>query len=69
METNETIFTKSEKEYKEIDKLLAKSRKLFDVLKVMEASGLYGTAQWAETFAKYAEAYKKANGYRPHWAR
>ena len=68
METNE-IFTKSEKEYKEIDKLLAKSRKLFDALKAMEASGLYGTAQWAEMFSKYAEAYKKANGYRPHWAR
>lgn len=63
------LFSKTDAEYAEIDKNLAKSRKLFDTLKAMEALGEYGTEKWAETFTKYATAYKLAHGYRPHWAR
>lgn len=69
MTTTENIFTKTDAEYAEIDKATAKARKLFDTLKAMEALGQYGSEVWNTTFAKYAEAFKKAHGYRPHWAR
>ena len=65
----ESIFSKTDAEYEAIDKALVESRKLFAALKELETLGKYGTALWMETFAKYADAYKKANGYRPHWAR
>ena len=69
MENTESIFNLTEKDYKTIDKALKLSRKLFAGLKQMEQEGLYGTIQWSEAFAKYAEVFKKANGYKPHWAR
>lgn len=67
--TEEEIFSRTEKEYKEADRLLSLTRKLFDTLKAMEEIGEYGSKAWAETFSKYAETFKKAHGYRPHWAR
>ena len=67
--TTESIFSKTEKEYKTIDKALAESRKLFATLKDLESIGQYGTEKWSELFAKYKVAFKKANGYNPHWAR
>ena len=66
---NTDIFTLTEKEYKSIDKCLKASRELFAALKALEASGAYGTAEWADLFAKYCTVFKKANGYKPHWAR
>ena len=63
------MFTKTDAEYKAIDTLYAKTRKLFNTLKDMEAKGMYGSEKWSETFAKYAETFKKCHGYRPHWAR
>ena len=67
--TNTEIFIKTDKEYAKLDKLTKLYRELYDTLKAMEAIGEYGTEKWAETFAKYAETFKKVNGYRPHWAR
>lgn len=64
-----TMFNKTEEEFKAIDKLYAKTRKLFNTLKNMESEGLYGTEEWGKAFAKYADAYKACHGYRPHWAR
>ena len=71
MNTTETenIFSRTDAEYKKQDKLLKLTRELFDTLKALEAIGEYGTAKWGEVFTKYAETFKKANGYRPHWAR
>ena len=66
---NEELFTKSDKEYAKLDKLTKLYRELYDTLKAMEAIGEYGTEKWSETFNKYAETFKKVNGYRPHWAR
>ena len=65
----ETMFSKTDAEYAEIDKALAETRKLFASLKDLEALGQYGTEVWKETFAKYAVVFKEANGYRPLWAR
>lgn len=69
MNHDEEIFSKTEAEYRKIDKLLKLTRELFATLKAMEEVGQYGTEKWAETFGKYREAFKKANGYFPHWAR
>ena len=65
----ETMFSKTDADYAEMDTALAESRKLFASLKDLETLGKYGTEIWVATFAKYADAFKKANGYRPHWAR
>ena len=65
----ENLFSKTDEEYAEIDNALAEARKMFANLKELEALGKYGTTLWAEEFAKYAVVFKKANGYRPHWAR
>ena len=67
--TEETEFIKTDEEYAKMDKHIAKYRKLHSVLKGMEESGEYGSEKWVEIFAKYVEEFKKANGYRPHWAR
>jgi len=65
----EPMFSKTDEEYAAIDKNLAESRELFDILKGMETLGEYGTAKWSEVFGKYAVSFKLAHGYRPHWAR
>jgi len=70
MTTIETeIFSRTDAEYRKIDKLTAQYRELFKVLKALEEIGQYGTEKWTETFTKYAETFKKVNGYRPHWVR
>lgn len=68
-ETTETIFTKTEAEYKKADKLLKLKRDLFTTLKAMEEANQYGTEEWSKTFTKYADTYNACHGYRPHWAR
>ena len=67
--TNENDFLTTDKEYAKMDKLLKKTRELFDTLKALDEVGAYGSEKWADTFAKYAETFKKVHGYRPHWAR
>lgn len=67
--TNEEMFTKTDKEYAKIDKLTTLYRELHATLKAMEEIGEYGTEKWSEVFNKYADTFKKVNGYRPHWAR
>ena len=67
--TEESMFSKTDAEYAEIDKATSDYREIFKTLKALETLGMYGTERWNKTFAKYAELFKKANGYRPHWAR
>lgn len=69
MENHEEIFSRTDAEYRKMDKLLALSRELFETLKAMEEIGLYGSAKWAETFGKYRKVFKEYHGYFPHWAR
>ena len=65
---NEEIYSRTEAEYREIDKKTAEYRHLFSELKALEEVGKYGSEVWMETFRKYAETFKSVNGYRPHWA-
>ena len=67
--TEESMFSKTDAEYAEMDKATADYREIAKTLKALEALGMYGTERWNRTFSKYAESFKKANGYRPHWAR
>ena len=67
--TEDTGFLHTDAEYAEMEKHNVKAKKLYEVLKGMEASGLYGSEKWSEVFTKYATEFKLANGYRPHWAR
>ena len=69
MKTTESIYSKTEAEYKKMDKLYAKTRELFDTLKALEEANAYGSEKWNEVWAKYVETFKKAHGYRPIWAR
>lgn len=69
MNTTESIFTKTEKEYKAMDKLYAEKRNLFDALTAIAEIGEYGTDKWFATWEKYKTVFKKLHGYNPHWAR
>ena len=69
MTTTETIFTKTDAEYAEIDKATVKARKLFDSLTKLAENGKKDTAEWLNLWKKYSETFKKAHGYNPHWAR
>lgn len=69
MKTSEIGYSKTDAEYKAMDKLYAKCRELFDTLKALEEANAYGTERWNAVWAKYVETFKKAHGYRPLWAR
>ena len=51
------------------DLLRNKTRSLFDSLKALEADGLKGSAEWNMLWSEYHIAFRKLNGYQPHWAR
>ena len=65
MENMNEVYSKTEKEYRKIDKLTAKYRELAEIMKTLQ----YGSEEFNKLFAEYRETFKKVNGYFPHWAR